>query len=283
MRRLTAHWIVVAFAVLLNPLAVTGANAQANCGNYAGSYGRAVVGCGGNRDGTPPAPAPQPTSAGGPQPVAYDGPPVYAVAQTELGEDEAGESCVRMTYTTSETEPQHTAADLENIFIEQMGSFPACPDQPALPADATTTPGTEAISFWLSQPLPQADPKIPPGRMVVAIPAYLVTNTTLTHRLDATTPFGPLHLEASSHLTVDWGDDTEPTNHHVTGGPHPGDGPNGAITHRYGRSGTYDITVTQTWGGTWSIGGTTGTLNERTVTTTIEDFPVDQIQAVRNY
>ncbi len=82
---------------------------------------------------------------------------------------------------------------------------------------------------------------------------------------------------ATGNYFVDWGDGT-------TTGPHAQEGdpwPNGRITHEYLRVGAYDVVVTERWTATWHFGSESGTLSELRTTGRIDDFPVEQIQAVR--
>jgi hypothetical protein len=218
------------------------------------------------------------TAGGGSGGRSASPPPAFLVPSPSLGEDAEGNACIRMTYVGSDTPSTATAAQLEQIFIDQMGYYPACPDQEPLPDAAQVTPAIAAISFWLAQPLPAATPEIPPGSMLVGLPAYLVTNAELIDTLTGTSPFGDVQVNATSHLTVDWGDGTTTGPHHTPGSPYP----NGDIAHVYDRHGTYDVVVTQHWSASWRIGDTTGTLPTRTATTRINDFPVSQLQAVRN-
>jgi hypothetical protein len=218
------------------------------------------------------------TAGGGSGGRSASPPPAFLVPSPSLGEDAEGNACIRMTYVGSDTPSTATAAQLEQIFIDQMGYYPACPDQEPLPDAAQVTPAIAAISFWLAQPLPAATPEIPPGSMLVGLPAYLVTNAELIDTLTGTSPFGDVQVNATSHLTVDWGDGTTTGPHHTSGSPYP----NGDIAHVYDRHGTYDVVVTQHWSASWRIGDTTGTLPTRTATTRIDDFPVSQLQAVRN-
>jgi hypothetical protein len=113
--------------------------------------------------------------------------------------------------------------------------------------------------------------------MLVGLPAYLeATTLVVLPPIAAATPFGPLNVRAASTLSVAWGDGT-------TTGPFSNPGapwPEGTITHTYGRSGAYDVVVTQRWTATWSLGGAGGTLGPAETTGRIDDFPVRAVQAV---
>ena len=56
--------------------------------------------------------------------------------------------------------------------------------------------------------------------------------------------------------------------------------PDGQITHQYLKVGIYDIVVTERWTATWNFAGESGVLRTLQTTGRIEDFPVEQIQAV---
>ncbi|MHB8296088.1 MAG: hypothetical protein ACYDH5_16015, partial [Acidimicrobiales bacterium] len=91
------------------------------------------------------------------------------------------------------------------------------------------------------------------------------------------TPLGTLSIVASGSYTVDWG----------TGawtGPYAGTGhpwPNGHITHYWDNSGSYPVTVKETWTVTWSLAGSSGSLGGFYTTGAIPSFPVQQLRAVR--
>ena len=107
--------------------------------------------------------------------------------------------------------------------------------------------------------------------------AYLETHGTTSHTFtDPKTPFGPLTFVATGKYYVDWGDGTTTGPHSAEGGPWP----DGKIKHEYIHVGTYDVVVTERWTATWSFGDRSGTLNELRTVGRIDDFPVQQIQAV---
>jgi hypothetical protein len=127
-------------------------------------------------------------------------------------------------------------------------------------------------------PLPWPQPHIQPGRAITGKFAFLETRGQTSHIFNLEdTPFGPLRIVATGKYYVDWGDGT-------TTGPHSQEGapwPDGRITHEYLRVGKYDVVVTERWTATWHFGAESGTLTELRTTGRIEDFPVEQIQAVR--
>jgi hypothetical protein len=142
---------------------------------------------------------------------------------------------------------------------------------------APDTAGTLAIRYWRSIPLPKPEPHIAPGRAITGLLAYLETrgSTTYTYT-EPDTPFGPLTIVATGKYYVDWGDGTRTGPHSREGGPWP----DGRITHEYINIGDYDVVVTERWTATWSFGAESGVLDELRTVGRIEDFPVQQIQAV---
>ncbi len=129
-----------------------------------------------------------------------------------------------------------------------------CPEgRPALTPEMLI----EELIVDIDLPVPGAH--IAPGWMIVGRSAYLETGATMTYThppLD--TPLGR-------------------RNCHDPGGPYP----DGTITHAYTRAGHYDIAVTQHWTATWAVGDTTGQIGGLQTTTTLPQFEVRQVQAVR--
>ncbi len=161
--------------------------------------------------------------------------------------------------------------DAGNIFQ----SYPPCPGQPR--AAEQISPAEYASRFWRDVPLPKPGPYIAPGRAITGKLAYLETRGQLSHTFTGDTPIGPMSITATGRYYVDWGDGT-------TTGPHDGEGgpwPDGRITHQYTDVGVYDVVVTERWTATWRLGPASGSLNELRTTGRIDDFPVEQIQAVR--
>jgi len=150
---------------------------------------------------------------------------------------------------------------------------PLAPD--ATPA--ATERQAYAIRYWQEVTVPSPQPHIAPGRAITGLLAYLETRGSTTNTYtEADTPFGPLTITAAGRYYVDWGDGTHT-------GPYSSEGqpwPNGQITHEYIHIGTYDVVVTELWTATWNFGDESGTLRELRTVGRIEDFPVQQIQAV---
>lgn len=91
-------------------------------------------------------------------------------------------------------------------------------------------------------------------------------------------------VEGAPTYRIDWGDGetTETTDQGVAYGEWPGQG-NAAITHVYRDQRTYDITVGTRWEGTLEVPdiGTTVDLEVIEMETVIEDFPIREVQAIR--
>lgn len=133
-----------------------------------------------------------------------------------------------------------------------------------------------ARRHWEEIPLPAPRPRIEPGRAITGKVAYLQTNGATAHTYTNNTVFGPLYITASGSYTVNWGDGE-------TTGPYSFEGlawPDGQITHEYQVVGRYDIVVTEKWSATWSFSGQSGVLRTLQTEGRIDDFPVEQIQAV---
>jgi hypothetical protein len=146
--------------------------------------------------------------------------------------------------------------------------------EPRLPSE---TPSEIAVRYWNEVPLPGPQPYIAPGRAITGLLAYLETRGTTEHTyVEPNTPFGPLEIVAKGTYYVDWGDGTHTGPHAFEGGPWP----DGKIKHEYIHVGAYDVVVTERWTAKWSFGSESGTLDELRTVGRIDDFPVQQIQAV---
>ncbi len=161
-------------------------------------------------------------------------------------------------------------------FRDIRQRYPECPPQPGRESTPQTA-RSYAVEYWRDVPLPAPRPYIAPGRAITGMFAYLETRGTTTHTYtEPDTPFGPLTIVASGRYYVDWGDGTHTGPHSSEGGPWP----DGQITHEYLRVGSYDVVVTERWRATWRFGTEAGTLEELRTVGRIDDFPVQQIQAV---
>jgi hypothetical protein len=159
-----------------------------------------------------------------------------------------------------------------------LEDYPPCPEQPRAPGQPppVETPSMVAARYWERIPLPKPRPAIAPGRAITGKLAYLETKGELTHTYTNDTVLGPLEIVAGGSYTVDWGDGE-------TTGPHSFEGkpwPDGEITHEYIDIGSYNVVVTERWTASWRLGGQAGTLRALQTTGRIDNFPVQQIQAV---
>jgi hypothetical protein len=142
---------------------------------------------------------------------------------------------------------------------------------------AAGSPEAWAREYLRTVALPVPAPAIAPGAMVVGWAAYLEVGSPLSHRIDEpATPFGPATFTLASTVTVDWGDGEVTGPVASAGGPFP----TGDLTHTYLRQGAYDIVVTQAWVATWQVGGESGTVDGLLTEAVLEDFPVQEIEAV---
>ena len=195
-----------------------------------------------------------------------------------------GKPCITTSYYEEGTSPprppqpgnpeDQTPGSISSIF-EQA---PPCPEQPRAPGQAAPleTRAMVAARYWERVPLPKPEPVIAPGRAITGKLAYLETRGELTRTYTNDTVFGPLEIVAKGSYTVDWGDGETTGPYRFEGAPWP----DGQITHEYLRVGSYDIVVTERWTATWRLGGERGTLRALQTTGRIDDFPVEQIQAV---
>ena len=159
-----------------------------------------------------------------------------------------------------------------------LANYPPCPVQPRAPGEPAPveTRAMVAARYWEQILLPRPQPSIAPGRAITGKLAYLETRGEITHTYTNNTVFGPVHIVATGSYTVNWGDGT-------TTGPHRFEGkawPDGRITHDYLNVGTYNVVVTEKWTATWSLDGESGVLRTLQTTGRIDNFPVEQIQAV---
>ncbi len=150
---------------------------------------------------------------------------------------------------------------------------PLCPDQPGVPA---VSPRVIATSFWQNIPLPKPQPHIAPGWAITGKTAFLETHGERQHDYSRDTPFGGLGLTARGQYFVDWGDGETTGPYDVEGGAWP----DGQITHTYINVGLYNVVVTEQWSSTWHLGGENGTLTGLETEGGIDNFRVEQIQAV---
>ncbi|MFN2607444.1 MAG: hypothetical protein ABR511_06045 [Acidimicrobiales bacterium] len=150
--------------------------------------------------------------------------------------------------------------------------YPRCPVTPG----SAVSPRTIAALGWNAVKLPAPRPSIAPGRAITGKTAYLETHGSLHDSYSADTPVGPLRIDSTGTYVVDWGDGQTSWSYSSEGGPWP----DGQITHVYEDVGTYDVVVTEHWTADWRIGGASGHLTGQQTAGRIDDFPVEQVQAV---
>ena len=197
--------------------------------------------------------------------------------------DAQGEPCIGTGYYESGSSfprPVEGLTDTEQgpgNISSLYDTAPPCPLTPrATGENQVETPAMLARRFWEEVDLPKPKPRVAPGRAITGKLAYLETHGEVTQIHTKDTVFGPLAIVARGSYTVDWGDG-------ATSGPFSFEGrpwPVGEITHDYLRVGSYDIIVTENWTANWQLGGNSGVLRTLQTSGRIDDFPVQQIQAV---
>jgi hypothetical protein len=194
-----------------------------------------------------------------------------------------GQRCVRIIDVPGDPDsPQ--ALELELLALQYYRDHGPCPGTDVPPAILTPSPGAVAHQLWRDQvQLPTPTLAIPPGRAIVGKPAYLTIHGPHHQRWHFDALGYAIDLAATSTYTIDWGDGTTHTDITTQGGPWP----DGDLRHTYQHAGHYHVTVTQHWTATWTAasadGTTSGTIDGVLTTTgTLTNFPVQQIQAVRN-
>ncbi len=240
--------------------------------------------CGGSESSTATAPQVVQTSGGGGSQGTTSGPVKTYLPYDKIQVGPDGEACIGTAYYEAGT-PQPIPVQGPSEADEGPGNSsslywtaPPCPPEAPAPGQIgpVETPAMVARRHWEDVVLPTPVPQIAPGRAITGKVAYLETNGQTRHVYRNTTVFGPLEIVATGSYTVDWGDGE-------TSGPHASEGepwPDGQITHQYQNVGHYDIVVVERWSATWRLGGQTGVLRDLQTDGRIEDFPVQQIQAV---
>jgi hypothetical protein len=205
------------------------------------------------------------------------------VAYDRLATGPDGQGCVTTGYAVEGTTPTdgvrtdlvtQNVLDIHGLPLE----YPPCPEQPRAPGqpDPIETPSMVARRYWERVPLPKPQPAIAPGRAITGKHAYLETRGEIGHTYTNDTVFGQLVIVATGSYVIDWGDGERSGPHSFEGRPWP----DGQITHEYLNVGSYDVVVTERWTATWRLGGESGVLRTLQTTGRIDDFPVQQIQAV---
>jgi hypothetical protein len=198
-----------------------------------------------------------------------------------------GQGCVTTGYVeqgvqpTDAVPPDPSKQDVVAAHSNVVAEYPPCPQQPSQPGQPgatgpTETPSLVAARYWEHVPLPKPQPSIAPGRAITGKLAYLETSGKTADVYTNDTSFGSLRIQAKGAYTIDWGDGT-------TSGPYSFEGqqwPDGRITHQYLKVGSYDVVVIEKWTATWSLGGEAGVLRTLQSSGRLDNFPVEQIQAV---
>jgi hypothetical protein len=191
-----------------------------------------------------------------------------------------GSRCVRMR-RQAYADPVAAAAatDAQNaLWRLAAASFPLCQRAPV----PESTPAAQAAEFWRvvgEDLLPKPAPRIAPGYMLAGKLAYLEAGTVSTAAFEHPTPAGVLRIEARAEGWVDWGDGSPLDGPHGDAG---GPWPNGSITHHWTDVGRYDVRVIQRWTGRWVLGTEGGDLAGLETEGVIDDFAVEELQAVIN-
>ncbi len=166
----------------------------------------------------------------------------------------------------------------EERWQQLSGTYPLCPGVTRAARPTAPTAGDLATTFWGEIPLPKPEPRIEPGYAITGKRAFLETGGVVHQPFTRDTPLGTLTLAATGRFTVDWGDGTVTGPHDFVGEPWP----DGRITHVYERTATVTVTVTEEWTATWQLAGQSGTLDALRTEAVIAEFPIHEIQAVRN-
>jgi hypothetical protein len=141
----------------------------------------------------------------------------------------------------------------------------------------------DAITRTIRDDMPRPTVEVPPGYALTGMEAYLVTNHQLeygpvTHTVNLGIAVLDVIVTATAVTEVDWGDGTVAT-YHTPGTPWP----DGSVTHTYRDSGVVSISVTDIWQVTYRVPalGIEDTVTAPLPTRTLDDFEVQQVQAVR--
>ena len=208
--------------------------------------------------------------------------PANYVMTVALAFDPAtGATCARMGTRfvlggASSPQTPDSAAAINQIVL---GLYPLCPG--SAPVSTRRSLGAVALQLWRDQvKLPPPSPRIAPGWGIVGKEAYLEIGGARDPIPWNFTAFGyTITVTAHSRYEVDWGDGTSASGITSQGGPWP----TGEITHPYQVDGTYRVTVRQRWTATWSASnGEQGAIDDGLQTVGTFDFPVQELQAVRD-
>ncbi|MGH9152383.1 MAG: hypothetical protein ACRD03_08315 [Acidimicrobiales bacterium] len=191
-----------------------------------------------------------------------------------------GRYCIRVVrrpYSQLETAANYEVRQ-EQRWMQVTRQYQLC----AGTAPPARSPAAQAAEYWRvlgEDLLPRPAPRINPGYMLAGKLAYLEVRSPLATRFEHQTPLGLLVVEASSRVWVDWGDGGSLDGpYDDAGGPWP----SGRITHYWTVARTYDVRVLQHWTARWALAGVGGELAGLVTEGVIDDFPVEEVQAVIN-
>ena len=193
-----------------------------------------------------------------------------------------GEACIETIYVPQGTpaRPDFGLPDTEQAAGAVSSLYDTAPPCPTAESNQrsqpTITPLAVALSHWARVPLPRPQPHIAPGRAITGKPAYLEARGSVAYTYSSETVVGILEIIAKGTHYIEWGDGTSSGPFTTNGGPWP----EGEITHAYIEVGKFNVVVTTRWTATWRLGDGRGTLPSTETIGQIEDFPVEQIQAV---
>jgi hypothetical protein len=229
-------------------------------------------------DGGPPGAAPGRTLRWDAHDPRLD--PANYVTTVVLGVDPGtGATCARQGRRFVLGGPASVANGAGLVNQIALGLYPPCPASAAAPAQPS--PAAVAVQLWRDRvKLAPPSPRIAPGWGIVGKEAYLEIGGTRDPAPWTFTAFGyTISIQARSRYEVDWGDGTVTTGITSQGGPWP----RGDVTHPYQVDGAYRVTVRQRWTATWSAtNGEQGAIDEGLQTVGTLDFPVQELQAVRD-
>lgn len=254
---------IIGLVVILGSIPISAAPAIAGCRGKVGGaeceQNTAIV-----IPGHPPSGTPRPVGVATTETIYYPAP--------STGSD--GQPCIRaVPQTWPAPAPQLERDWAAELWEELLTTGPRCPGSQAVPV---VSPRVLALSFWQDIPLPTPAPSIAPGWAITGKPSFLETHGERSHTYSQGTPFGPLELTATGGYLVDWGDGTTTGPYAIEGAPWP----DGRITHTYIDVGHYDVVVTEEWSATWRLGDESGALGGLRTVGRIDDFRVEQVQAV---
>lgn len=212
------------------------------------------------------------------------------VPYNRLGTGPDGQPCATTGYVEqgvtppderllADPNPRESNIPITGSDFSILETYPPCPEQPRAPGQPAPaeTRAMVASRFWEQVQLPKPKPEIDPGRAITGKLAYLETKGQTSLILtENTESFGLLRIVARGRYEVNWGDGVITKDHRLEGQPWP----MGLITHEYLNVGTYNIVVTEYWEADWQLDGESGRLRTLRTTGRLNNFPVEQLQAV---